>query len=207
MAFGAVLVAEVFDHLVGHLVGLGDDDASRIVLVHHGSQPLEELVGFRQVLAVRSLLFEKIGNGVGAEPVDALVQPELHDVEDGFLNLGVLEVEVRLVAEETMPEELPPHRVEGPVGLLGVDEDDPGVLVLLVGVAPDVEVSVRPFGVAPGFLEPVVLVGGVVHGQVDDDPDAPCVGLGDEPLEVAQRPEFIEDVVVVGDVVAAVTQR
>ena len=42
----------------------------------------------------------------------------------------VLEVEVGLVAEEAVPEELPPHRVEGPVRGLGVDEDDARVGVL-----------------------------------------------------------------------------
>jgi hypothetical protein len=102
-------------------------------------------------------------------PVDAQVQPEPDDVDHRLLHGRVLEVEVRLVGEEPVPEVLPAHRVEGPVARLGVDEDDPRVLVLLVGVAPDVEVAVRALGVAAAGLEPGVLVAGVVDGQVGDD--------------------------------------
>ena len=126
----------------------------------------------RQVLAVGALLFEEVGDGVRAEAVDALVQPEPDDVEEGLDDLGVLEVQVRLVAEEAVPEELPADRVERPVGFLGVHEDDAGVLVLLVRVAPHVEVAEGTVGVLAGFLEPGVLVRGVVQRQVDDHPHA-----------------------------------
>jgi hypothetical protein len=94
-----------------------------------------------------------------------------------------------------------------PVRLFSVHEDDAGVLVLLVGVAPHVEITERPVRVPAGFLEPGVLVRGVVQGQVDDDPHTPCVRFGHEPLEIADGAELIQHGVVVRDVVAAVTQR
>jgi hypothetical protein len=69
---------------------------------------------------------------VEPEAVDAEVEPELQRLDDRFLHPRVLEVEVRLVAEEAVPEVLLAHRVEGPVRRLGVDEDDPRVGVGLV---------------------------------------------------------------------------
>ena len=70
------------------------------------------------------------------------------DVEHRFLHDGVVVVQVGLVAEEPVPVELPPHRIERPVRLLGVDEDDSRVGVLLAGVAPHVVVAVRAVGIA-----------------------------------------------------------
>ncbi len=66
-------------------------------------------MGLEQVLAVGAVALEQIGNGVEAEPVEAEVEPEADHVEHGLLDLGVVEVEVRLVAEEPVPEVLLAH--------------------------------------------------------------------------------------------------
>ena len=119
----------------------------------------------------------------------------------------VVVVEVRLVGEEPVPEVLLADRVPRPVRRLGVDEDDPGVLVLLVGVGPDVEVAVGPVGVLPAGLEPRVLVTRVVHDEVDDHADAALVRRVEELVEVLDGADLGEHVGEVGDVVAAVAQR
>ncbi len=106
-----------------------------------------------------------------------------------------------------MPVVLPPRLVEGPVGPLGVDEDHPGVGVLVIGVGPHVEVAIGAVRVGPGGLKPRVLVAGVVHDQIGDDPDAAFVSLLDEIDEVADGPELGQDRGEVGDVVAAVLER
>ena len=105
-----------------------------------------------------------------------------------------------------MPVVLLAHRVPGPVGRLGVDEDDARFLVELVGVGPDVEVAVRPVGVLAAGLEPRVLVAGVVHDEVDDHADVALVRLVEEVVEVLDGAGLGKDVGVVGDVVAAVAQ-
>ena len=120
---------------------------------------------------------------------------------------GVLEVQVRLVGEEPVPVVLAADRVEGPVGLLGVDEDDPRPGVLVVGVRPHVEVAERPVRIGARRLEPRVLVAGVVHDQVGDDPDAPLVRLVDQRDEIADVAVLGQHGHEVGDVVAAVAQR
>jgi len=111
------------------------------------ADPLEELVRAREVLAVGALLLEEVGHGVEPEAVDAHVEPELQRLDDRLLDPLVLEVQVGLVAEEPMPEVLLAHGVEGPVGRLGVHEDDAGVRIGLVGVGPHVEVTERAVGV------------------------------------------------------------
>jgi len=113
----------------------------------------------------------------------------------------------RIVAEEAVPEVLLPDGVPRPVRGLGVDEDDAGVLVLLVGVGPHVELAVRPVRVLAARLEPRVLVARVVHHEVDDHAEVALVRLLEELVEVLDGADLREDVGVVGDVVAPVAQR
>ncbi len=207
MALRGLRRAEVVHHLGRHLVGLGEQDPAWVLRVDHGPQPDQELMGGGEVLAVGALLLEQVGDRVQAEPVDAHVHPEPDDLEHRVLHRLVLEVEVGLVGEEAVPEELPAHRVEAPVGDLGVHEDDARVGIPVVGVGPDVEVPERPVRVRAGGLEPGVLVGGVVHHQVGDDAYAAGVRLGDQLLERRQGPELGQHRGVVGHVVAAVPQR
>ncbi len=90
----------------------------------------DEVVRLRQVLAVRPLTLEQVGDRVEPDAVDAEVHPEPQDVDDRVLHGRVVEVQVGLVAEEPVPVVLAADRVERPVARLGVDEDDPGVLYL-----------------------------------------------------------------------------
>ncbi len=171
------------------------------------ADPLEVLVRARQVLAVGAFFFEQIRDGVQPEAVDAELEPEPQRADHRVLDGRVLEVQVGLVAEEAVPVVLAAHRVEGPVRLLGVDEDDPRVAIPGVGVGPHVVVAVGTGRVGARGLEPRVLVAGVVHDEVGDDPHAALVGFFDELHEVAEVTELGQDREVVGDVVPAVAQR
>jgi hypothetical protein len=201
-----VTIAEVRDHIGRPLVGLGQQHPARVLLVDFLADPLQELVGLGQVLAVGALTLEHVGHGIEAEPVQAHVQPEPDDLEHDLLDLGVVVVEVRLVGEEAVPVEGLGLGIPGPVGGLGVDEDDAGVQVALVGVGPHVPVALGRAGPAR-LLEPGVLVGGVVHHHVGDHPDAAGVGRLEEVVEVAEGAVVGQDREVVADVVAAVAQR
>ncbi len=200
-------VAEVVDDVLRPLVGLGEQHGVGVVGVDLLADPLEELVGLGQVLAVGALAGEQVRHRVQPEAVDAEVEPEPQPGDHLGLDPGVVVVEVRLVREEAVPVVLLADRVVGPVGGLGVDEDDPGVRVLLVVVGPHVEVAVGPVRVRPGGLEPRVLVAGVVHDEVDDHPHAAGVrGVG-ELHEVGEVAELRQHRGVVGHVVPAVAQR
>jgi hypothetical protein len=94
-----------------------------------------------QVLAVRALALDEVRHGVQPQAVHAEVEPEAHDPQHRPHNLRVVVVQVGLVAEEPMPVVLLRFLVPGPVAGLGVGEDDPGVGVFLIGVAPHVPVA------------------------------------------------------------------
>ena len=165
-------------------------------------------VGFGHVLAAGAVALDQVGNGVEAEAVDAHVQPEAHGVEHFFHDARVVEVQVGLVGEEAVPVVLLRDLVPGPVGLLGVGEDDADAFVELVGIAPDVHVALgRALGGAARSLEPRMLVGGVVDDQLDHHLHAALVGGVEELLEVVDGAVGRVDVDVVGDVVAVVAQR
>ena len=129
------------------------------------------------------------------------------DVERRFAHRGVLEVQVGLVREEAVEVELTALGVERPVRVLGVDEDDADVLVLLVGVAPDVEIAVWPLGVGARLLEPLVLIRRVIEGVIDDDAHVALVRLRHELFELVDRAELRQNRREVGDVVSTVAQR
>ena len=200
-------IAEVLHDVGGPLIGLGQQHRVGVFVVDHLAAPAQELVGAGQVLAVGALLLEQVGHCVQAEPVDAQVEPEPHHVDHRVADGRVLEVQIRLVREEAVPEVLLADRVEGPVGRLGVDEDDPGIGVAAVVVGPHVEVAVRAVRIPSRFLEPLVRIGGVVQHQVGDHPDPAGVRLVEQRDEVLHGAELRQHVPVVGDVVAAVTQR
>src|SRR3546814_20213348 len=103
-----------------------------------------------------------------------------------------------MVRIEAVPEELLGPLIPGPVRPLGVDEDDAGPLVALVGVAPDVEVAGgRPVLALAGPLDPRVLVGGGVDHELRDHVAVAAMRLAHPALE--SRP------VPVGRVVGGVT--
>src|SRR4051812_20796252 len=159
-----------------------------------------------QVFVRGALALAEIGNGVQPEPVDAGIQPALHHLDEGAHNARIVEVEVGLVGEETMPVKGAGLRVPGPVGFLGVGEDDARALVFLVGVAPDIPIaSARTRRAAARALEPVVLVGGVIDDEFGDHAQTAPLRFLDEALEILHRPKIGIDRAVVGDVVAVIT--
>ena len=202
-----VAVAEVLDHVLRPLVGLGQQHAVGVARVDLRADAPQVLVRLREVLAARALALEQVRDGVEPEAVDPEVEPEAEHVQHRLLHLGVVVVQVRLVREEAVPVVLPGHRVPRPVRRLGVDEDDPRVEVALVGVRPDVPVALRRVRARARLLEPRVLVRGVVHDQVRDHAHPALVGRLDERPEVVHRPVVLVDHEEVGDVVAAVPQR
>ena len=165
-------------------------------------------MGLVEVGAGRAFALDQVGHGIEAHAVDAAIEPEMHDLRDRLEHRRVVEVQVRLVMEEAMPVVGAGGVVPRPVRLLRIGEDDRDALVLLVGVAPDVEVAHRRSRRRlPRRLEPRMLVGGVVDDQLGDDAQPAGVRLLDEAVEVLERTVGGVDVPVVGDVVAVVPQR
>ena len=93
-------------------------------------------------------------------------------LSDRLEHVGVVEVEVGLVAEEAVPVELLRLRIPRPVRLLGVGEDDARAGVLVRVVAPHVPVALRrALRRAARALEPRMLIRRVVDHELRDDAD------------------------------------
>ena len=105
------------------------------------AQAADELVGLGQVLARGAVPLEQVGHGVEAHAVDPEIHPVVDHLQHLVGDLGVVEVEVGLVAVEAVPEVGAGHRVPRPVRRLEVLEDDAGGAVAVGRVAPHVEVA------------------------------------------------------------------
>ena len=199
--------AEVSHDILRPLVRFGQQDRTRVHLIDERAQPTQELVGLGQVLATRTFTHKKIRHRVHAKPVQPLAQPEIDDPQHFLLHRRVVEVQVGLVAEETVPVVLAGLGEIGPVRRFGIAEDHANILIEIRRIRPDVVVAERGFAVPCRFPEPRVLVAGVVYDQIGNDLDPEFMGSGEELLEVAHRAVVLVNVVVVAYVVAVVPQR
>ena len=201
-----VTVAEVLHDVLGPLVGLGKEHATRESLIHMRPQFAQVLMRGGQVLPVGAVGLEQVRDRVEAEAVQAHAEPVVDHLEHGRPDLGVGVVKVGLVAVEAVPVELAADTVRGPVARLRVDEDDARLRPPGLVVAPHVPVGLGVVPARSGLLEPRVLVGDLVRDQVRDDPDPAIVGLLDQGHGVIHGPVVGVDGQEVGDVVAAVPQ-
>ena len=108
-----------------------------------------------------------------------------------------------------MPVILAAQRVEGPVGRLGVEENNARVEVFLISITPHVPVAIlgvlRMIRITRG-LKPGVLIRGVVGDQLHDDPQITAVGFLDQPAHVVQRAVVGMHSAIISHVVAVITQ-
>ena len=162
-------------------------------------------MGFRQVFVVGAVALNQVRDSVQAQAVDAHVQPIAHHREHRFHHLRIVEIQVRLVGVEPVPEVLAGDRVPGPVGLLGVEENDAGAVVLLVVIGPHIKVACRRtrLGLARP-LKPRMLVGGVVDDQFGNHPQPALVGFGNKALGVGHGPVVAVHAPVFGDVITVI---
>ena len=98
-----IAVAEVLAHVLRPLIGLGQQKAVLVVRVDGGAQLLDDRVGFAQIFVVGPFALDQVGNGIEPEAVDAHVEPEPHDLQHRFHDLRIVEIQIRLMAEEAVP--------------------------------------------------------------------------------------------------------
>ncbi|KAI3485398.1 hypothetical protein L1887_51321 [Cichorium endivia] len=203
----------------GHRVVLFEDGAHLLeVGVHHGTVAVEHAGGLGLCALVDDGRVGEVHglgvhvDGVDAESVDALFEPELHGaLVDGVAAVVVGPVEVGLFGAEEVEVVLLRLLVPGPSGLVEVGPPVVGRPAGAVGVVlcrpPDVPVALAALLGRARVFEPGMLVRGVVYDEVEDELDAARVTLGDELVHVSDGAVGRVDGLVVRDVVAHVDLR
>src|SRR5690242_12552664 len=96
-----------------------------------------------EVLAGRSFSLHKVGHGVKPESINSQLKPELHDVPNRFADGRVVEVQVGLVTEESVPIIGFGYGIPGPVRKLRIQKNDARTVVAVIGLAPNVPIPSR----------------------------------------------------------------
>ena len=189
------------------MIRFRQQDASLITLVDPLSNILQILVRLRQVFAAGALPFDQIRHSITPESIQSLIKPKSHHLQHGLSQLGIIIVEVRLVAEESMPVIPLRDGIPGPIGSLRVNKNDPGLLILFVTVAPDVEVAHGRLGRSSGLLKPGMLIGSVIEHEIRNHTDPPPMRFLKEGSEVFEGAVILEHRAIVRDIIAIVPQR
>ena len=143
---------------------------------------------FRQVLAVGAFALVEVGHGIQPHPVHAHRHPEFNDIHQAADDIGAVEIQIRLMMIEAMPEVLIGDRIPRPIRRFEIFEDDPRVFVLIGKVIPDVEVSRRAPGLgAARTLKPGMLVRCVIQHQFGYDTNAAPMRFAQKYFEIGKR--------------------
>src|SRR5947209_1506310 len=119
------------------------------MLVYVGPYLFQIFMGLGQILAVRTLFLKQVRYSIGPEAIYPHIEPVTQHLEHFAPYRRVLKIEVGLVAEETVPVILLGDRVPGPVRMFSIGKNNPGILVALIGVAPDIIVAFARVSRAP----------------------------------------------------------
>src|SRR5436309_9363026 len=98
-------------------------------------------MSLRQVLTIGVLPFIEIRNSIQTKPVNSHSQPKIDSLEQGFANLRIVVIEVRLVGIKAVPIVGLRHRIPGPIRSLEVAKDDASLFVAFCVIAPYIKVT------------------------------------------------------------------
>ena len=140
---------------------------------------------------------------IHAEAVHSLVAPPAHHLKNFLPNGRIVPVQVGLKIAEGVQVVLTGGLVQRPGAAREVGAPVVGRAAVFA-VPPNVVVPFGTAAVRAAFDEPGVLIGGVIHHQIDDHPQAPGMGFGQQTVEVCHGAEFVLDGLIVADVVAVV---
>ncbi|MNI03048.1 hypothetical protein D3C73_559410 [compost metagenome] len=203
-----VAITEIFARILRPLVGFGEQHFSGMALVECRTNALQDVMRFGQVLVIRALALDQIGDRVQPKSVDAGIGPITHHLQKLFQHGRIVEVEIRLMRIKPMPVIRAGHRIPGPVRLFRIEKDDPGFGEFLVSIGPDIEIPFRRTRRRMSRpLEPGMLIRRVVDDELDDDPDSALVCGFDKRTKILHRAIVGADIAVVCDVITIVAAR
>src|SRR5205823_3649423 len=142
------------------------------------------------------------------EAIDPKAEPEIADLLHQFVHRGIVEIQIRLMRIKAVPVIRFRNRVPRPVRGLKIFEDDARVFVFFRGVAPDIKLALgRTRWRAARFLEPGVLIGGMVDNELGNDAKPAVVRRSEKGTKVIKRAVVWINIEIIGDVVAVIFER
>ena len=194
---GAELGHDIMDaRLVGGKVGQEAADVRRAL----GPGRVRRIVA-------KLLVLDEVPDHVDPEPVDPACHPEPQHVGHRAPYGRVSPIEVGLLGQEGVVVVLAARRIERPGRAAEIAHPVVGRAAVRRGIAPDVPVALRRRAARPAFDEPWVLVGGVVRHEIEDELQPAGMNVGDQPVEILERPEDRVDTAIVRDVITEVRHR
>jgi len=161
--------------------------------------------GWRIVAQFR--IVHRMVDRVDAKAVDAPVQPEADDVEDRGLHVRVMQVQLRLFAQEAVHIILAAPRIPCPGRASEHRLPVIGRRSVRLGIRPDIPVGPGIVAAGPAFDEPAMLVRRMRPYLIDDHAQAKRMGAGDQRVEIRKRAENGIDIAIVGHVIAEIAHR
>ena len=169
-------------------------------------RPMGAKTGIGRVVA-KLLVLDQVPDHVDAKAVNALAEPEAHDIVDRRAHLWVAPVEVGLLRQEGMIIILLRVRVILPRA--AAEFRHPVIRRAAVGprIAPQIPVALRIIPRTPAFDEPRMPVGGMIGHQIEDQLQAGAMDRRHQRIEIRHRAEQRIDAAVIRNVVAKVGHR
>ena len=154
----------------------------------------------------KSRILGNHADDIHAEAIDSLLAPPVHHIEYFIADPGIFPVQIRLLSGKAVQIVHAGLLVKLPRGT--AEAGSPVVRLLpILRLLPDVIIAVRILPGAAALDKPCMLIGGVVHNKIHDNPDVMTVCLCKQTVKILHRTEIIHDIAVIGNIVAVVIIR
>src|SRR5579864_1722644 len=100
---------------------------------------------FGKIFTRCTLALHEIGNRIKPEAINTEIQPKFHHVPERVANLWIVEIQIWLMTEKSVPVVSLRNGVPSPIGCLCVAKNDAHSLITSVRITPDVPVPFRVF--------------------------------------------------------------
>jgi len=158
----------------------------RVIWAEAAADSLRRRLG--RVVAQQAVVKTEV-DGIQAQPINATIQPEAHDIEHRSAYFRVVKVQVRLRSQKVVQVILATTRFPLPGDTTENRQPVVRRAAVGLGVGPDIPVGLGVVTAAAAFLEPFVLDRVVAQYLIDHHLQAKSVCLGQQPVEIGQGAE------------------
>src|SRR5262245_8597679 len=201
------VAAEIFHIGVRQHVRLGEHNTVTLTPLQKLAKRPQHVVLFLGLADLCPLFGDHKGHGIHAEARDTELDPKSHDLEDLRLDFGVRGIEVGLEIVETVEIVGASLLIISPGRLLHPGKHHPLLGTSWLRLRPNIPIAVLRLRIATCFLEPWMLVRGMIDDEIDQYAYAALFGSVREGDEVTERAIASIDAVVVRHIIPIIAMR